>query len=106
MKKIFLLHVTIFLLIGSMIIQDIIYLKSNKRIECKRVYSIERDLVTYEKDGSLHDVMIKDIKQIITDKEIIITFDDSLKPLYNEEELEQISDTDNFNWFHKRMEMQ
>ncbi|MBW8050202.1 MAG: hypothetical protein FVQ77_07665 [Cytophagales bacterium] len=58
----------------------VITLKNKKAIKDVRLYEIQPNVIVYEKEGSLHDLLIQDIKRIETDKEII-AFDKNNKPL-------------------------
>lgn len=58
----------------------VITLKNKKTIKNIRLYEIQPNVIVYEKEGSLHDLLIQNIKRIETSKEII-AFDKNNKPL-------------------------
>ena len=63
-----------------------IVLKSDKTIKDARLWEIYPDRIEYEKGGSLHDLLIDEIKRIETSKELI-AFDKGHKLLYMKKDL-------------------
>ncbi|MCH8318115.1 MAG: hypothetical protein IIA88_06415 [Bacteroidetes bacterium] len=63
-----------------------IVLKNDKTIKDARLWEIYPDRIEYEKSGSLHDLLIDEIKRIETGKELI-TFDKDHNLLYMKKDL-------------------
>ena len=72
-----------------------IVLKNDKTIKDARLWEIYLNWIEYEKSGSLHDLLIDEIKRIETSKELI-AFDKDHKLLYMKKDLmEAMSDNSN-----------
>lgn len=77
-----LLIITIVLITsGSLISQNRIELKDGYVIKKATLHRINENSIEYLKNGSLHDLLITEIKRIYKD-DMIIEFDESNKPLY------------------------
>ena len=83
---------------GDLPTPAVIILKNKKTIKNIRLYEIQPNVIVYEKEGSLHDLLIQDIKRIETDKEII-AFDKNNKPLRLQK---KTLDAIDYNWQQKK----
>lgn len=87
--RFFLFPLFFVLVFSTVVAQNKIILKDGTTLNITKLYEIKSIIIVYEQQGSLHDLEIEKIKRIETDSGRIITFDEYLKPVYQNKNTER-----------------